>query len=53
MVRISAVEPGHQNVKPHPTETECFTQVVDVADGGRLRHISTFGVTHPSIPAEE
>lgn len=43
MVRISSVEPGHQNVKPHPTETECFTQLVETEDGQRLLHISTFG----------
>lgn len=43
MVRISAVSPGHQNVRPHPTTTECFTQIIDTADGVRLLHISTFG----------
>ncbi|WP_313366217.1 hypothetical protein [Microbacterium sp.] len=43
MVRISSVTPGNQNVKPHPTETECFTQIVKTTDGEVLLHISTFG----------
>lgn len=43
MVRISAVESGYQNVKPHPTETSCYIQVVDGTNGQPLLHISTFG----------
>lgn len=43
MVRISSVEPGNQNVKPHPTQSECFTQIVETADGEVLLHISTSG----------
>ncbi len=43
MVRISVVAPGRQNIKLHPTTTECFTQIIDTPDGDRLLHISTFG----------
>lgn len=44
-MRISAVVSGNQDVKPHPTETKCFTQTVDTPSGERLFHISTFGST--------
>ncbi|MFC4138530.1 MULTISPECIES: hypothetical protein [unclassified Microbacterium] len=51
MVRISAVEPGYQNVKPHTTTSVCFTQIVEAADGTRFLHMSTFGSeTRASVP---
>lgn len=50
MVRVSAVAPGHQDVKSHPTKTECFTQIVETADGERLLHISTFGSAMRASP---
>lgn len=50
-MRISAVEPGNQDVKPHPTDTKCFTQTLDAPNGERLFHISTFGsVARASSP---
>ncbi len=35
--------PGTQEVGPHPTETDCYYQVVRTGAGGRLLHLSSFG----------
>lgn len=43
MARIKQVLRGTQDVRPHPTEVDCFYQVVTAPDGTRLVHLSTFG----------
>lgn len=43
MARLRNLEPGTQAVKVHPTEVDCFHQVVSTSDGTRLLHLSTFG----------
>lgn len=43
MARIRQVLRGSQDVRPHPTEVDCFYQVVSAPDGARLVHLSTFG----------
>lgn len=43
MAKIRNFELGTQNIRPHGTEVECFYQVLDVPDGDRMLHLSTFG----------
>lgn len=43
MARLRSFEKGTQNVKVHPTEVDCFHQVITTADGTRLLHLTTFG----------
>ncbi|WIX85852.1 hypothetical protein [Amycolatopsis sp. DG1A-15b] len=43
MARLRSFEKGTQNVKAHPTEVDCFHQVITAADGTRLLHLTTFG----------
>jgi hypothetical protein len=45
MARISSIVRGTQDVRPHPTEVECFYQVIESPDG-RLLHLTTFGSSH-------
>lgn len=42
MARIAKIAPGYQSVDRHPTEVDCYVQVVD-DEQGRLVHLSTFG----------
>ncbi|WP_345542764.1 hypothetical protein [Microbacterium jejuense] len=51
MARIISVEDGHQDVRGHVSEVECYVQQVTTADGELLVHISTFGsVQRQSAP---
>lgn len=43
MARLRSFEEGTQNVRVHPTEVDCFHQVVTDADGSRFLHLTTFG----------
>lgn len=43
MARVKKVLPGAQDVRAHPTEVDCFYQVITAADGSVLVHLSTFG----------
>lgn len=43
MARLRKLEKGTQNVRVHPTEVDCFHQVVTTTDGTRLLHLTTFG----------
>lgn len=43
MARLRSLEKSTQDVKVHPTEVDCFHQVITAADGTRLLHITTFG----------
>lgn len=43
MARIVSVTAGHQDVRPHHSEVECFVQELRGADDEKLVHISTFG----------
>lgn len=43
MARIRKIEEGRQSVTVHPTEVDCFYQVVTGEDGERYLHLSTFG----------
>lgn len=46
MARLRSLAQGLQNVKVHPTEVDCFYQVITAADGTRLLHLTTFGSDH-------
>ena len=41
MARVRWIGWGTQAVRPHPTEVDCFVQVVDGDE--KLLHITTFG----------
>lgn len=43
MARIRRIEKGVQSVSVHPTEVDCFYQVVIGDDGRRYLHLTTFG----------
>lgn len=43
MARIRRIERGSQTVNVHPTEVDCFYQVISAPDGTKLVHLSTFG----------
>ena len=43
MARLRSLEQGTQDVRVHPTEVDCFYQVVTGTDGSRLLHLTTFG----------
>lgn len=43
MARIRQLEKGTQSVSVHPTEVDCFYQVVVGPDGETYLHLTTFG----------
>ncbi len=43
MARIRRIEEGTQSVSVHPTEVDCFYQLVTGDDGQTYLHLSTFG----------
>ncbi len=43
MARIVSVRAGHQDVRPHQSEVECFVQELRGPNDEKLVHISTFG----------
>lgn len=43
MARIRQLEKGTQSVSVHPTEVDCFYQVIVGADGELFLHLTTFG----------
>ena len=46
MARLRGFAKGTQNVRAHPTEVDCFWQVITAAGGTRLLHLTTFGSDH-------
>ncbi|MCT9821119.1 hypothetical protein N3K63_12605 [Microbacterium sp. W1N] len=45
MARIVSVTAGHQDVRLHQSEVECFVQELRGLDDEKLLHISAFGST--------
>lgn len=43
MARIIRFHIGNQDVKVHPTEVDCFHQLIDDGVRGRYLHLTTFG----------
>jgi uncharacterized protein YutD len=43
MARIRRIEKGTQSVSVHPTEVDCYYQVIVGDDGERYLHLTTFG----------
>lgn len=43
MARVKTFDKGSQNVGVHPTEVDCFYQVISDKDGRRFLHLTTFG----------
>jgi len=43
MARIVSVRAGHQDVRPHHSDVDCFVQELRGENGEKLVHISTFG----------
>lgn len=43
MARVRSLGKGMQSVKAHPSEVDCYWQIIRSADGGRLLHLTTFG----------
>ena len=50
MARIRRFLVGKQTVGVHPSEVDCFHQLVPEVDGLRLLHLSTFGSGERSAP---
>jgi len=45
MARVRELRKGTQDVRPHPSEVDCFYQSVDLGGGEWLLHLTTFGST--------
>lgn len=43
MARIRSITKGHQSIRPHGTEVDCYYNVVHAKDGSPLLHLTTFG----------
>ncbi|MGW5193507.1 hypothetical protein ACWEOO_29945 [Kribbella sp. NPDC004138] len=43
MAKIRTFSEGTQSVKAHPTDVDCFYQIVIDGDGNKLLHLTTFG----------
>lgn len=43
MARIMSISTGHQDVRPHASQVDCFVQELVGVNGEKLVHISTFG----------
>ena len=43
MARVRLLAEGSQHVSVHPTEVDCYYQVVVGPDGQRYLHLTTFG----------
>lgn len=43
MARIRSIAAGTQRVQAHPTEVDCYYNIIEDSDGTRLIHLSTFG----------
>jgi 5-methylcytosine-specific restriction protein B len=43
VARVRSLEPGHQTIRPHTSEADCFFQIIDEGQGVRLLHLTTFG----------
>jgi hypothetical protein len=43
LARIRSLQRGTQDVHPHPSEVDCFYQVVQTNTGTKLLHLTTFG----------
>lgn len=50
MARIARIEEGHQIVRPHRTEVDCFVQTISSDTGEPLVHITTFGSAERQSP---
>lgn len=49
MTRIRSLKPGLQSVRPHPTSTDCYYQLVQESETSVLLHLSTFGSEERAI----
>lgn len=43
MARVRSVSRGTQIIQVHPSEVDCFWQVLYSSDGQKLIHLTTFG----------
>lgn len=43
MARVNHFVEGDQAVRAHPTELDCYFQILEDESGSRLLHLSTFG----------
>jgi hypothetical protein len=43
VAEIRAFKAGSQEVRPHPTEVDCYYQVLAGPGGAKRLHLSTFG----------
>lgn len=46
MARIRSIDAGTQRVQAHPTEVDCYYNIIEDSGGTRLIHLSTFGSDH-------
>lgn len=52
MAVIRSFSAGHQNVQVHPTEVDCYFQMVAADDGTRYLHLTTFGSEGREVPGK-
>lgn len=52
MAIIRSFEPGHQSVRLHGTEVDCYHQVVLAPDGSVYLHLTTFGSDDRAVPGK-
>lgn len=43
MALVRKLSEGHQRIKPHSTEVDCYFQTLTDQNGSTLLHLSTFG----------
>lgn len=50
---IREFKAGSQEVRPHPTEVDCYYQVLAGPDGAKRLHLSTFWFGRTGVVAQE
>ncbi len=52
MAVIRRFAPGHQSVKAHTTQVDCYHQTVTAEDGTTYLHLTTFGSDDRAVPGK-
>lgn len=52
MAIIRSFDPGHQSIRVHTTEVDCYYQTVTAKDGSTFLHLTTFGSDNRAIPGK-
>lgn len=52
MAIIRSFDRGHQSVRRHSTEVDCYYQTVTAEDGAVYLHLTTFGSDDREVPGK-